>query len=59
MSHFQEELRRLRRELGIRQEDLARILHVDQSTVSQWESGKRKPPKDLQRLVLFALEAVK
>lgn len=28
---------------GLRQEDVARKLEVDQTTVSAWESGKNKP----------------
>lgn len=29
--------------MGLRQEDVARALEVDQTAVSYWESGKTKP----------------
>ena len=38
-------LKELRLEKGLRQEDVARLLEVDQTTVSYWESGKTRPLK--------------
>jgi DNA-binding transcriptional regulator YiaG len=38
-----------RRQLGITQKELSRILKVDPSSVRNWESGKRKPTKRLKK----------
>ena len=38
-------LRDIRKEAGLRQEDVAKKLDVDQSTVSFWESGRYKPSR--------------
>jgi transcriptional regulator with XRE-family HTH domain len=40
-----EELRLLRRTLGLSQEKLATKLGVDPSTLWRWEKGKRTPPR--------------
>lgn len=40
---FAQALRRLRIERGLSQRQLARLLHVDRSTVTKWESGNRLP----------------
>ncbi|RLG05747.1 MAG: transcriptional regulator [Thaumarchaeota archaeon] len=42
-----EELRLLRRILGLSQEKLAKKLGIDPSTLWRWEKGKRKPPGDI------------
>lgn len=36
-------IRRYRRERGLTQIELARLLNVDQATISRWESGKQDP----------------
>ena len=36
-------LRERRLKTGLRQEDVARVLEVDQTAVSYWENGKTKP----------------
>ena len=38
-------LRDIRKEAGLRQEDVAKKLDVDQSTVSFWESGRCNPSR--------------
>jgi len=38
-----EHLAQLRRQLGLKQEEFAELIRVDQSTVSNWETGKAKP----------------
>ena len=38
-------LRDIRKEAGLRQEDVAKKLDVDQSAVSFWESGRCKPSR--------------
>lgn len=49
-----ERLRQLRERRGLRQEDVARYFQTGKSTVSQWESGKRRPDLEtLQRLARF------
>ena len=42
-------LRSVMRQRGLSQIRLARLLGVSQSTVSQWLSGYRTPPADVQR----------
>ncbi len=39
-------LRQLRREYGITQDDLAGMLHVDRTTIANWERGIRQPGLD-------------
>lgn len=41
-------LKERRLSVGLRQEDVAKKLHVDQGAVSYWESGKTKPCKKHQ-----------
>ena len=36
-------IRKMRERAGLRQEDLAKKLDVDQTAVSNWELGKSKP----------------
>ncbi len=36
-------LRSLRREKGLTQEELAQMVHVDQTAISQWERGITQP----------------
>ncbi|MGW1681532.1 helix-turn-helix domain-containing protein [Saccharopolyspora sp. NPDC002376] len=43
MSDFGRTLRQLRQEMGLTQPQLARRVHVDQSTLSRWENGRAKP----------------
>lgn len=40
---FAETLRRLRRERGLSQEQLAQLMFVNHSTISRWERGSRLP----------------
>lgn len=40
---FAEELRRLRIEKGLSQQELGDLVHVDRSTVTKWEAGSRLP----------------
>lgn len=41
------ELEKIRRVSGITQRELAEKIGVQQNTVSQWESGKRKVPSNM------------
>ena len=45
-------LKELREQQNLSQQDLAKILKVSPSTVSNWESGKRQP--DIQMIVVIA-----
>jgi len=38
------QLKSMREEIGLKQSYVAHILKVNQTTVSRWESGERKPP---------------
>jgi DNA-binding XRE family transcriptional regulator len=42
---FASQVKQVRNELGISQEDLARELHVSFATVNRWENNKTKPSK--------------
>lgn len=47
-------MKRQRRRLGLRQEDVARELGVDRSTVASWETGRAYPdPRLLAPLAAF------
>ncbi len=43
MNYFSKNLKELRIEKGLSQQELAQILNVTQSTVAKWESGDREP----------------
>lgn len=49
-------IKRLRLELGYSQEALADILDRDKTTVSHWELGKHAPGTDLLPLVAATLQ---
>jgi len=42
---FSEQIKYVRKKLGMSQEDLARALHVSFATVNRWENGKTRPIK--------------
>ncbi len=42
-------LREFRLKAGLRQEDVAKLLDLDQAAVSYWESGKTRPLKKHQK----------
>ena len=64
-----ERIRELRKLRGLSQEELARIVGVERSTVSKWETGEAKPRADLfvklaktcivRSTIYFLLENVK
>lgn len=41
---FAAALREIRKRMGLTQEDLARLVGVERSTVTKWESGQNEPP---------------
>ncbi|WP_281168432.1 helix-turn-helix domain-containing protein [Desulfovirgula thermocuniculi] len=49
---FGERLRKRRMELGLRQEDVGKWVHVGKSTVSQWENGIHMP--DMETVSILA-----
>lgn len=53
---FGEWLRTARKQMGLRQEDLAKLVSVDQATVSLWESGEIFPGADNLRELSRAFE---
>lgn len=53
---FGEWLRTARKQMGLRQEDLAKLVAVDQATVSLWESGEIFPGADNLRELSRAFE---
>lgn len=42
-------LRELRTNAGLLQEDVAKMLDIDQAAVSHWERGKNNPSKKYRR----------
>lgn len=50
-------LRNLRRTRTLRQEDLARLLEINQATLSKYESGVLIPPADVQARIAAILGA--
>ena len=44
---FPERLKQLRKEKGLTQIELAKVLGVSSGTVAMWETGKRKPSFDM------------
>lgn len=49
-------IKKLRTEAGLSQTDLARMVDVDQATVSYWESGKNKPLRKTWKPLAKALK---
>ena len=43
--NFPKQVKEVRRQLGISQEDLAHALGVSFATVNRWENGKTRPSK--------------
>jgi|GEM_PF-764321 len=43
MIQFGDALKRLRRKLGLRQDDVARMVGVERTTVANWERGAKQP----------------
>lgn len=49
-----ENLKRIREESGLRQEDVAVKLNIDRSAVAKWETGKAMPSaKKLKEIALI------
>lgn len=61
MEWGKKEIYRLRKKLGMTQEEFAKYLRTRQATVSEWEGGLRKPSPMAQRLltVIQELEELK
>lgn len=57
MDTFPNNLKRLRRAAGLKQEDLAERLDVTRQTVSGWEIGRRQPDLDTLKELAQALDA--
>lgn len=57
MKPFGETLRRLREEKGLSQQQLADRLHVERSSVANWEAGRRVPNATLFSQIAKALGA--
>lgn len=57
MSPFNRNLKRLRIERGMKQEELAQRMHVSRQTVSGWETGRRQPDLDTLKQLAEVLDA--
>lgn len=56
MNSFDNNLKRLRRQRNLKQEELAQRLHVTRQTVSGWETGRRQPDLDMLPKLAQALD---
>lgn len=54
--HFAENLQRLRTERGYTQQQLAKLVCVDRSSIARWESGTRVPDLILLARIADCLE---
>lgn len=54
---FQEKLRAERKRLGLRQNELAKLLDVSAEAISKWERGKVSPAQITQEGALARLKA--
>ena len=52
MNKFQERLKLLRVERGLRQADIAKLVNVHQVTYQGWEKGKSQP--DIDKIIAIA-----
>lgn len=57
MTSFTTNLKRLRKEKGATQDDLAQWLHVTRQTVSSWETGRCQPDIEMLMALAQALDA--
>jgi len=57
MTSFDQNLKRLRLQRGMKQEDLADRMNVTRQTVSGWETGRRQPDLDTLRKLAEVLDA--
>ena len=56
---FKEKLKVARKEINITQEGLAKMLEVPKRTIESWESGDRRPPDYVQRLIISEIKRKK
>lgn len=52
---FSENLKRLRKQNNLKQEDLAEILHVSQQAIAKWEQEKSYPRSEMLPKIASAL----
>ena len=48
----------LRNKLGLSQQGLSDLLDIPKRTIEDWETGKRKPPDYVDRLIVEKLEGI-
>ena len=53
---FADELKRIKKENGLKQQDVADLLQISKRSVEEWERGKSKPPEYAQVSILKDLE---
>lgn len=53
---FSEKIKKLKASRGLTQENLSEMLDVPKRTIESWESGTRKPPGYVQKLILAEIE---
>lgn len=56
MNYLPSNLKHLRKSYGETQEELANALHLEKSTISQYENGSRKPDEEILKGLLSDME---
>ena len=56
MNTFDNNLKQLRIQRNLKQEELAEKLHVTRQTVSGWETGRRQPDLDMLKKLAEVLD---
>ena len=51
VNHLASNLKHLRKSYGETQEELANVLHLEKSIISQYESGSRKPDEEILKRI--------
>ena len=55
---FAKKLKNARAEVGISQQKMSDLLGIPKRTIEEWETGRRKPPKWVERLVIEEVKRI-
>ena len=55
---FSEKLKKARADVGISQQKMSDLLEIPKRTIEEWETGRRKPPKWVERLVIEEVKRI-
>lgn len=51
-------IKEARKKAGLTQAQMSELLEIPKRTIGDWETGKRKPPAYVERLVIRELERI-